>query len=54
MTSDRPYRATMTSEGALAELSACAGTQFDPAVVDAFQTVLAERLRPRLAATSIQ
>lgn len=36
MTSDRPYRAGMRPAEALAELRASAGTQFDPAVVDAF------------------
>jgi len=35
MTSDRPYRAAMTSEAALAELETCAGTQFDPHAVRA-------------------
>ena len=36
MTSDRPYRARSATGEALAELRRCAGTQFDPAVVDAF------------------
>ena len=35
MTSDRPYRARMPQWEALAELRRCAGTQFDPRVVDA-------------------
>ncbi|MEA2353614.1 MAG: hypothetical protein QOJ14_2028 [Thermoleophilaceae bacterium] len=35
MTSDRPYRARSTQEEALAELREVAGSQFDPAVVDA-------------------
>ena len=34
MTSDRPYRPAMTLPDACAELRRCAGTQFDPAVVD--------------------
>jgi two-component system, cell cycle response regulator len=34
--SERPYRAAFTHEEALAELKRCAGTQFDPAVIDAF------------------
>lgn len=32
----RPYRAAVTGEAAMAEIRRCAGTQFDPAVVDAF------------------
>jgi two-component system, cell cycle response regulator len=37
MTSDRPYEPAQSVESALAELSRCAGSQFDPAVVAAFQ-----------------
>jgi diguanylate cyclase (GGDEF)-like protein len=40
MVSDRTYRAAMPADAALAELRRCAGTQFDPAVVDAFTVVL--------------
>ncbi|HKP89316.1 MAG TPA: diguanylate cyclase [Thermoleophilaceae bacterium] len=40
MTSTRPYRAAMSSEVALAEVRRCAGTQFDPAVVEAFAAEL--------------
>jgi diguanylate cyclase (GGDEF)-like protein len=36
MVSDRPYRAALSHDEALAELRRCAGTQFDPAVVGAF------------------
>jgi hypothetical protein len=36
MTTLRPYRRAITPEAAVAELRACAGTQFDPKVVDAF------------------
>ena len=36
MTSNRPYRTAMSVEGALSELHNCSGTQFDPAVVNAF------------------
>ena len=35
MTTDRPYRAALPVDAALAELRANAGTQFDPAVVTA-------------------
>ena len=37
MTSDRPYRLAMSNENALDELRRCAGTQFDPRVVRAFE-----------------
>jgi two-component system cell cycle response regulator len=36
MITSRPYRKAMPLEQAIAELRACAGTQFDPRVVDAF------------------
>ena len=35
MTSDRPYQPPLSPEHAFAELERCAGTQFDPRVVDA-------------------
>ncbi len=35
MTTTRPYREAMPPETAIAELRACAGTQFDPAVAEA-------------------
>ena len=36
MITDRPYRAAMSTEQALAEIERCAGTQFAPVVVNAF------------------
>jgi HD-GYP domain-containing protein (c-di-GMP phosphodiesterase class II) len=42
MTSDRPYRAALSLEDALAELRRHAGTQFDPRVIDALLSVLDE------------
>jgi len=36
MTTPRPYRRAVTPEAAVAELRACSGTQFDPAIVEAF------------------
>jgi diguanylate cyclase (GGDEF)-like protein len=36
MTAERPYRGRMSLEQACGELERCAGTQFDPRVVDAF------------------
>ena len=43
MTANRPYRSAMSTEVAIDELRRCAGTQFDPVVVDAFCAVLADR-----------
>jgi putative nucleotidyltransferase with HDIG domain len=40
MTADRAYRAALGHDAAQKELRACAGTQFDPRVVDAFLLVL--------------
>jgi two-component system cell cycle response regulator len=45
MSADRPYRAALTHEEALAELRAGAAAQFDPAVVDATTAVLKAPLR---------
>jgi len=42
MTSPRSYRDTIGAAAALAELRRCAGTQFDPAVVNAFGRALLE------------
>ena len=43
MTTDRPYRKATDEENAIAELRRCAGSQFDPAVVEHFCEVLASR-----------
>jgi HD-GYP domain-containing protein (c-di-GMP phosphodiesterase class II) len=40
MTTDRSYRKALSREDAAAELRRCAGTQFDPEVVDALVAVL--------------
>jgi HD-GYP domain-containing protein (c-di-GMP phosphodiesterase class II) len=42
MTSARPYRAALAFDHALVEIAACAGTQFDPVVAEAFLDVWAE------------
>jgi putative nucleotidyltransferase with HDIG domain len=44
MTSDRPYRRAMSIAAACEEVLRCRGTQFDPAVVDAFARIPRERL----------
>jgi len=46
MTTDRPYRGALTMEAAAAEVRRCRGTQFCPAVVDAFFAAL--RRQPSL------
>ncbi len=46
MTSNRPYRAALSPEQALAELRKESGTQFDPAVVDAFLAINAVETDP--------
>ena len=50
MTSDRLYRGRRSAEAAIAELRACAGSQFDPAVVEALEQELAPDVvgEPRL------
>ena len=40
ITTDRPYRAGRSADEALAELRRCAGTHFDPTVVDALARVV--------------
>jgi HD-GYP domain-containing protein (c-di-GMP phosphodiesterase class II) len=40
MTTDRPYRAALSPAEALAELRRCAGSQFDPQIVSAFEGAL--------------
>ena len=45
MTTDRTYRAAMSEAAAVAELRRCAGTQFDPAVVERFCAAVGRRQR---------
>ncbi|MFA6075533.1 MAG: diguanylate cyclase [Negativicutes bacterium] len=46
MTNDRPYRATISKELAVAELQLCAGAQFDPELVAKFVAFLDSELYP--------
>jgi two-component system cell cycle response regulator len=49
MTSDRPYRKRMAVDDARAELRRCAGTQFDPDVVAAVESVLEQEFAAHAA-----
>jgi diguanylate cyclase (GGDEF)-like protein len=49
MTGPRPYRLGMSREGAIAELRRCAGSQFDPLVVNAFLLVAGAQATPTTA-----
>ncbi len=44
MTSDRPYRKRMSEADATAELKAGSGSQFDPAVVEALEAEVGEKV----------
>jgi putative nucleotidyltransferase with HDIG domain len=44
MTSDRPYRGRRTRAEAVCEIERCAGTQFDPRIVEAFALVTSHRI----------
>ena len=42
MTSDRPYRKALTHSQAVQELRKCAGTQFEPKLVEEFIEMIGE------------
>jgi HD-GYP domain-containing protein (c-di-GMP phosphodiesterase class II) len=44
MTSDRLYRAALSYEEAISEVERCAGSQFDPEVVNAFLARVAAQI----------
>ena len=48
MSSERPYSAKMTPDAAVEEIRRCAGTQFDPVVVEAFCAAHAKRRWERM------
>ena len=50
MTADRPYQARRTLEEACAEIERCAGSQFDPVVVEALLSVIGTPASAPLAA----
>jgi len=49
MTSSRTYRKALPLEVAMTEIQRCSGTQFDPALADAFLRIGAEQFREVLA-----
>jgi hypothetical protein len=51
--SDRPYRAGQTPEAACAEILRCAGTQFDPKVIEAFEALFPQWARERPGEASV-
>ena len=53
MISDRLYQTPRTRDEAMLELRRCAGTQFDPAVVAAFEEVLSETHADQAGATAL-
>ena len=52
MTTPRPYAAQRTIPEAITELRRCAGSQFDPVVVDAFSELVVELVWPSTPATA--
>lgn len=47
MVADRPYRKGLKVEEAASELARCAGSQFDPVIVDCFRGRLARLMKPQ-------
>lgn len=54
MTSDRPYRPAMSRDEAINELRACSGSQFDPAIAEAFLGLLQREAVPGSALSPVQ
>ena len=49
MSSERPYRPALDAEKVLNEMRRCAGSQFDPSLVDVFIRIIEEGLPDRIA-----
>jgi diguanylate cyclase (GGDEF)-like protein/putative nucleotidyltransferase with HDIG domain/PAS domain S-box-containing protein len=54
MTTHRPYRAASSHESAITELRRCAGTQFDPVLVEHFIKIMSESPAPGAQSNSEQ
>jgi HD-GYP domain-containing protein (c-di-GMP phosphodiesterase class II) len=54
MTSDRVYRRGISAEEALAELRRCSGAQFDPSIVNAFETLRKEGANKSTARVAVR
>jgi diguanylate cyclase (GGDEF)-like protein len=54
MVHNRPYHQAMPEEDAIKELRRCAGTQFDPYIVEVFTKLLEEEELPRIRAERAQ
>ena len=54
MTTDRPYRAAMPVAARSPSFARCAGTQFDPAVVEALMDTVAKHPEHRPARTLLE
>jgi putative nucleotidyltransferase with HDIG domain len=54
MASDRPYREAMSLEAVIREMRLCAGSQFDPKIVDAFVQVVRVKEGQALVVNSAQ
>lgn len=50
MVHNRPYHQAMPEEDAIKELRRCAGTQFDPNIVEIFTKMLEEEELPKIRA----
>ena len=51
MSSERPYRPAIDAEKVLNEMRRCAGSQFDPSLVDVFMGIIEEGLPDRITTT---
>jgi len=54
MTSDRVYRGGVSADEALAELRRCSGAQFDPSIVNAFETLSKEGAQQSAARIAVR